>query len=1238
MQSIGGGVGGSATSGGPAVSLSIGGAGGTGGTGAAVNLATTPGLNVSTSGSNSDGLNAKSIGGGGGSAGAAYTIAVNSTFAAAVSVGGSGGNGGSGGAVVVDVNGATINTGLAANAHVDPSTVPDGTILVPVPIRSAGVLAQSVGNGGGQGGPATAEAVAGDFLTGIVAAVATGGSVKASFAVSASFAIGGNGGGGGDGGTTTVDFRNGSTITTNGNNAAGIDAESTGGGGGDGGDASATSATFGLKDVAATLGKKNYNFVLTVTAGGSGAYGGNGGAVSVTLGGTNLTPDPNGTPATSITTLGDYSYGVLAQSVGGGGGNAGFGAGSTQNFTSSLQALTGNITVGRDGGPGGTGDAVHVAQYAPNAIKTYGDSAFGIFAQSVGGGGGNSSGGSYQVGLPSLNSFTGSSSLPQQFNSSVTVQAGTKGATGGNGGTVTVDLGGIVQTFGEAARGVVAQSVGGGGGIAGPAGSGASSDNPTVFDQFKTAKKVADNAVLTYVASFANAVATGGSKLDALTAYLPEINFNLSYGASGGGGGNGGDVSVNLNFPMIATAGAYADGVLAQSIGGGGGAGGAAVAGGSSGAGSFFNINYNAALGGSGGGGGTGGAVSANVAGGGIQTSGDAANALVLESVGGGGGDDGSAETNAGGAVSLGAARSSSGGGGGNGGTVTLTGATAGTGVFALGTSGAMAHGLLLQSVGGGGGISIQGTVQSLQFAQLNDLSTSKTLYSAGAGESAFGNGGSVAITTPPVLHIATSGPASYGILAQSVGGGGGIVAQTPGTQATYKMGGSSSITNEGGPVQLTLADGSSIRTTGDDSIGILAQSVGAGGGIVGYPGGPALIYAAKPADGPNATTGLTASGSGGAVTINTGNATITTSGQAAHGIFAQSVGAGGGIEAGNDSVSLIAGTTGAPGSSGSGGAITIVQNGTVQASGENSIGIFAQSVGATAGQPISIQVNGSVSGGSGQQGAGVVQWSDNASNTLVVGSHGRIRAASGLAILAMGTSAVEVDNGGTVEGSYSLATPGSAGTFNNLATGTLIARGTLTGDLNNAGLIAPPLANAGAPIVVQGNFSQEAGGVFAPHVSFRNGQADMLVVTGNAVLEGMVQPIVTDVVPRTPVTILSVNGAAAGQLSARSSALFGYAVTEVGDGADPQYALTNVSANFTPAGIALNRLQGSAAAPAVDLGQRRRAGTWRGVRAARRSRGQRPGPLRRRARAARPTGAGRSRLACAVRPGQLRL
>ncbi|MEP9375278.1 hypothetical protein ABLE91_01095 [Aquabacter sp. CN5-332] len=201
--------------------------------------------------------------------------------------------------------------------------------------------------------------------------------------------------------------------------------------------------------------------------------------------------------------------------------------------------------------------------------------------------------------------------------------------------------------------------------------------------------------------------------------------------------------------------------------------------------------------------------------------------------------------------------------------------------------------------------------------------------------------------------------------------------------------------------------------------------------------------------------------GDGQSVTVNTGNATILTTGANAHGIFAQSVGSGGGIWSSTDGASSMrAGTSGGAGSNGTGGSVTVTQAGTLVTTGAHATGIFAQSTGMAdnldypVNGVITVNVNGYVSGGSGGGGWGVWVDSTNSINAINIGAGGLVRSESGQAIQATGVGHNNVYNSGTVVGSYWLKTPLYGGSFNNQNGGVLVPQGTLRGDLNNAGMV----------------------------------------------------------------------------------------------------------------------------------------------------------------------------------------
>ncbi len=241
--------------------------------------------------------------------------------------------------------------------------------------------------------------------------------VSGSQTASLSLSMGGTGGGGGNGGIVNV-ANTGAILTTN-QHSYGILAQSVGGGGGDGGFAVAASFASG-SGIAASL-----------AFGGSGATGGVSQAVSVINNG-------------DIMTVGNDSHAIMAQSVGGGGGSGGF----------SIAGSAGGGALGASfgGSGGGAGSADAVSLYNAGNLTTYGDRSDGIVAQSVGGGGGD--GGFSVAGDVGKNASLG-------------LSFGGNGGTGGNASSVTLTNLGIIATHGDNSHGIVAQSVGGGGGNGG---------------------------------------------------------------------------------------------------------------------------------------------------------------------------------------------------------------------------------------------------------------------------------------------------------------------------------------------------------------------------------------------------------------------------------------------------------------------------------------------------------------------------------------------------------------------------------------------------------------------------------------------------------------------------------------------------------------------------------------------------------------------------------------------------
>ena len=1085
MQSIGGGGGnaGNASSDGLFTSVAIGGSGGIGGNGGAATI-TANGLHVDTSGSTSAGLLAQSIGGGGGTGGRAYSGAVGPLGAVAVSVGGSGGQGGGGDTASITVaDGSRIATGQGSCP-----TSPCNTL----PVNSYGVVVQSIGGGGGLGGSATAEAVA--------IAIPVTQNTQVGLAVGS--AVGGTGGNGGNGGTAQFSLSNNSAIETSGQGSTAVVAQSVGGGGGIGGNSSAAAAVIGY-DYTPEDGA-SLAVTATFTMGGQGGVGGDGGDVLVALGGTiasdgTFSQDPAGTAGTSIVTYGDYSNGVTAQSIGGGGGDAGYGSGNTQSFGTSTSTSI-SVGLGSKGGSGGAGGEVEAYLYGGSSVTTYGSGSVGILAQSVGGGGGSSQGGSL--------SFAQSFNVDEQdYKPGLNLNLGMQGAGGGAGGDVSVTVDGAIATHGGDATGVLAQSIGGGGGLGGSAGADASADNPVVAG-------LAAREGTSEVANFLQNYFEGQNQT------LPTVDatFSLSIGGSGGTGGDGGTVAVDLSAP-ITTLGDWASGIVAQSIGGGGGKGGTSAASGTGGI-PEITINLDVALGGNGGAGGDGGDVTIQLDEGDttIRTGGYAAAAVVAQSVGGGGGMGADGSDSATGLISVGGSGSSIGGGSGDGGSVTLQYQTSVGAIIA--TSGDAADGVVLQSVGGGGGIG--GAGSSLYVSEFRKQGATLNLWAGGA-LGVDGNGGDVTVeqVADNALSIETTGDYSLGLLAQSVGGGGGLVTAQPSADEIYVSVGGNFSTGSGGTVEVT-ATGITVNTQGIAAHGIVAQSIGGGGGYV--------RVTDSSSEDPSLTTtfsaaGMQGSGSGGDVNLYVGGGgSVSVSGPGAIGILAQSIGGGGGVTVTEGSISTGSSAVflnNCPSCTGEGGDVSVWVSGNVSATGTNGIGIFAQSAGPSGNGTISVSpINSSVTGGSGtaatptQSGAAGIQIDggsfSNTVETAATGVISTVLGTSGTAILQTGNGSTNVSNYGTVIGSAYLG----GGKFTNLQNGVHETGAMNDGDYVNHGTVDIGLPGETRTTRITGDFVQTADGRLGVTIDSVKGAVSHLQVDGSASIDGLIVPTAVTLLP----------------------------------------------------------------------------------------------------------------------------
>jgi hypothetical protein len=1031
-----------------AAGYSEGGDGGVGGSGGQASVISN--THITTAGWWADGISANSLGGGGGAAGTGTSL---------LGQGGSAQGSGPGGPVSV-INYGTVET--------------EGLV-------SDGIFAQSVGGfagGGGSayglfawGGSANSAGDGGYVNVGNSGDITTGGALFANsiFAQSVGggggkagasgglYALGGDGVGGGNGNVVTV--TNSGVLQTVGNESRGILAQSLGGGGGAGG---SSYSVFAI--------------------GGTGSSTGDGGDVIVINSG-------------AITTGGNWSSSILAQSVGGGGGVGGSG-GSGYSFF---------FTQGGDSGAGGSGGNVKVDNSA--ALATSGADSSAILAQSIGGGGG-AGGGVYNVDLGFGMSLGGASTL------------------GGHGGQVDVDSGDTsIITAGTFSHGIHAMSTGGGGGSGGNAinytggvlfssslamgGQGGGGGNGWLVDltshsQITTQGEYAHGL---YAESIGGGGGSGGNAdawglVGAIPGVdeLPSVGMTLSVGGNAGAGGHGWAVDVDSTGD-ISTSASHSYGIFAQSIGGGGGSGGDSTS-------SSIAINSLAlsmAVGGQGGDGGSAYTVDVTSSGN-IATQGNFAYGILGQSIGGGGGAGGSSKTlladieiltgigdlfyadmNL--TMSVGGKAE----GGGNGWQVDIKN----TGY--IDTKGTFAHGILAQSVGGGGGVGGDSTTIDIEATTLPTdyvpflgfMNTGGKVLLGGSG-GAGGNGWITHVDNRGT--IVTEGNFANGILAQSVGGGGGaagyihndIYRFTSPTSAMVLQGSGG---NVGSGSDVTVTNSGDITTHGGFAHGILAQSIGGGGGFGGISedgGWNSLVN--PPSYGifmPDTGFGVGFAGSAGgwwgsagAVKVNhTG--TITTHGDVSHGILAQSA-AG----------------------SGTAGPVNVTLASEIMADGVDSDGIHAQSIGGSGNGDIAIDIGGgTVRGGSGA-GAGVNI--DGGFNNMLTNA-GNISALSGMAIVG-GVGNDIVNNNSIVTGSVNLGTGANAFNNNPGATfnaGALVNLGAGNA-LTNAGVFSPGGSGTVLNTTLIGDLVQLASGLMEIEIGgFTPGTFDFIDITGTADLTG---------------------------------------------------------------------------------------------------------------------------------------
>ena len=1139
-QSIGGGggAGGSSFAVGAedVVALQIGGGGSAGGNGTSAEVDVIGGQ-ARTRGANSPAAVAQVIGGGGGAGGAAQGMIADVGFGFAVSVGANGGVGGNAGG---EDNGAIarISSGAELITGLDNNGVPENEAS-----DSVALLLQSIGGGGGIGGASVADALT-------LAVPIDPEDPANAVSVSVTTAVGGSGGSGGNGGLVLAAISDDSSLVTGGAGSHGLLAQSIGGGGGAGGASQAMSASIGYAASASVD--------VSSSVGGSGGSGGHGGDVDITLGDTAY-----------IQTFGANANAILAQSIGGGGGDGGVGSAATNAYGGGFSANV-DIGIGGAGGSGSTGGDLTVATEAGTGIWTEGPGSRGVVAQSIGGGGGAGQGGTIGIGVSGELSGEGGGEgggeeESQSYSGEVTVAIGAQGGSGGTGGALNLDMAGGIATSGDDADGLLAQSIGGGGGLGGSASNDTGDDDGLDFGD------------------------------DDATSY----DLELSVGARGGSGGVGGTVLLSFGG-AIATEGDWSEGLVVQSIGGGGGVGGTSTA-----EGSEARANITLAVGGTGGTGGDGGEARVTVSSASsgtpsIATLGYGAHAVAVQSIGGGGGMGGDGSDQAAGDLTVGGA---DGGAGGAAGDARDAGFDVDAGGVMIATSGHDAYGVLVQAIGGGGGVAGAGNSEAAE-----DDSSHQLQVTVGGRGGASGDGGSVDIHLTDGSAVSTLGDRAFGLVAQSIGGGGGVGgASDTSSLLSVTVGGGGGASGDGDAVVLNLDAGSSVSTAGDGAHGAIAQSIGGGGGIGGDAAGPNYQFRGIPgrdaAAGESADVTVTAAGS------------IVTTGIRAHGLIAQSVSGGGGIQGGPEGVSYGSQAGDAPTAQYSGRvSVQVAQSGSIQASGDGAIGLLAQSDGGVQLGAIDVDVAGLVRGGSGANAVGVMII-DGATPSVTVEAGGVV----GLSGDAAGYALRYLAAGAKSEGAYITTQvygllagdirfengDGSGG-----AAGALYVEpgGSWTGidrsysDVQNSGsidLVAEPDDDASASSIsmvsakgqtravpaapsrrgigqahLTGDFVQTASGTLRVTGDFEARRIDLLKVDGTAHLGGtlLIEPVT--IAPDSQVTVVSAEGGLRGRFDEVSSMLFDFAQSRV----DGELTIEAVDSHFADPSLGLDAQQARAA------------------------------------------------------------
>ena len=1339
----GGGYGGVSHAFGVVYAGGVGGSGGDGGAGGEIMLTSTGGQ-IATRGQHSQALVLQSVGGGGGVGGSTNTYSASVGVDISVATGGSGGSGGAGGSIqTVDANG--ISSPVLLNASTQSHD-------------SATMLVQSIGGGGGNAGSAMAHAIAFGIPT-----------VKEIPAISTSVALGGTGGSGGAGGN--INFWHQGELVTRGINSYGILAQSIGAGGGNGGDGTAHAASY----IAET------KVSVAVGLGGSGGVGGDGGSSTLVVGPTSGVSA--GTALSSILTLGNNAVGAMAQSVGGGGGSGGVGSGITieardeligefagklaaygitiesisdklvrfalkLDISTQLNSLTKmdhTFSVGSTSGASGVGGAVSLT--LNGNVATIGASSHATMVQSVAGGGGRAI-------------STGSRFDSLTFNSLVNVGgAGGINANGGsasltNSGTIVTgrvfDLDNVTGTdwasfnapmvMGSGSFGMFAQSVGGGGGEAGQIDPNGLAESSLIYDLATGNYGSAQVQSLGLTSQEISQVQSGEVKVAMSTSttstsgrhYQLSLNVGGTGGAAGAGmhtawGGTGGPVQIE-HSGQITTYGHHSIGVFGQSVGGGGGVGSAAIGplyesadaqangtvttdmsmavGGNWSGPQSLDGGDTSAINSSGQNMGSAGVVSyqSNNADSKITTHGYAAHGILLQSVGGGGGlaieastlgfeNTGGWSINGGlmfasqesgltnynayyldladaltGTVTIGNgymrdalstgnssspyAFSGKGFTGGTGGAINLGTSTS----YAQGsvtTHGDGANAVFAQTIGGGGGIAVIGCTNSApaNLAQYASPCWGNTVVSGNSGQpaaytSGYGSSGADVFVNPnnvlftvsdnsgAVIEgaqswtngvnvyssqtITTYGARSMGVMTQSVASAGGYLNVSDNLISLVAAPFESAAWWQTAATTVGLND-STVTTYGDGAWGLFSQSVAGGGGFAGDSSQnltytfPYMDAAFDPMQTVIPVSSMQPSTyTNAATTVTLTSSLITTSGTNAHGIVLQNLGGAGGAFLTNGSLYLGQTCVNNCTSLGiyvpplrQGGQISLtLDNSQVVVTGQQSRGVVLQSAGPygvngpSAGTyaPIMVELNGNSVISSAQATALVIlggSYIQASPNTVTVNS-GQITSG-----VYQSQYLQAVDNTDNPDNGWAIYAPVGYTNVTNGADGTIVGniylgglsetQGDITNygkwegssvvvadnSLHNYGSMYPSGQGVSGPSSIVGSLKHYDGGVLYLDISSQQPgvvQNDTVSVTGQALLVGEFVAETPYLLPLSGVQIFSA-GTLAFYGSARDSLVFDWTASARGNAVD-----LSVAADFRPDGVALTGNEGAMA------------------------------------------------------------